>query len=405
MSFASVPLSEIAEINPLHEEAIDPEEEVSFLGMADVSELGTTTLGEIRPYGEVRTGYTPFRAGDVLVAKITPCFQNGKIAQARLEREIGAGSTEFHVIRAGKEADARYLLRFLRQDWIRVEGELRMTGSGGQRRVPEAYLRNLMIPLPSIEEQKRIAAVLDQVDALRAKRREAIALLDNLAQSIFLDMFGDPLRNPQNWGTEKIGSLLSIKPSYGTMIPAADETVGSLCIRVANIQNWSLDLSSRKYVNLPPSDIDRHGVVAGDLLMARAIATQEHLGKAIVADPEDEKWAFDSHIMRLRFNPQKADPRFVQALLGSPGGRSIFLKATRRSTVQYNINSKEISELEIPLPPIGKQKSFRSALERVDKAREINRRHLAALGELFTSLQHRAFSGTLWDYEAPGEAA
>ncbi|MFI6037491.1 restriction endonuclease subunit S [Streptomyces sp. NPDC051315] len=290
-----------------------------------------------------------------------------------------------------------YLRRYLDS----VVAELKRKASGvAQVNINSGILKALEIPLPSMAEQKRIAAVLDQVDSLRAKRLKAIALLDELTRSTFLDMFGDPSHNPRKWRQEKIGSLLLVKPGYGTMIPATEQKSGHLCIRVANIQNWSLDLSSRKYVTLPPDDGERHEVATGDLLMARAIATQEHLGKAIVAEPGNEKWAFDSHILRLRFNPMKANPYYVQALLATPGGRSVFLGATRRSSVQYNINSKEISALEIPVPPIAEQEKFRAALTGVDRARKTHYTHLGVLDELFASLQQRAFSGTLWDYEA-----
>ena len=163
---------------------------------------------ETRSYSEVSKGYTPFIDGDVLVAKITPCFENGKIAQARLSRRYGFGSTEFHVVRPRSDrVDARYLVHFLRQERIRKQGESRMTGSAGQRRVPEHFLAGLTIPLPPLPEQRRIAEILDKADALRAKRRAALAQLDTLTQSIFLDMFGDPATNPKGWPVDALRNI------------------------------------------------------------------------------------------------------------------------------------------------------------------------------------------------------
>src|SRR5207253_2857111 len=107
---------------------------------------------------QVSKGYTFFRDGDLLLAKITPCFENGKIAQATLNHELGVGSTEFHVIRPDRmRVSDRFLLRFLRQPRIRLSGERRMTGSAGQRRVPEAFISELELPLPPLEERRRIA--------------------------------------------------------------------------------------------------------------------------------------------------------------------------------------------------------------------------------------------------------
>ncbi|MEK7732461.1 MAG: restriction endonuclease subunit S, partial [Planctomycetota bacterium] len=182
---------------------------VSFVPMSAVTaETASTTMGEERRYGEVSKGYTPFLDGDVLVAKITPCFENGKIAQATLTHRVGFGSTEFHVVRphAGK-ADARYLLHFLRQERIRRDGERKMTGSAGQRRVPEYFLAGLEVPLPPLAEQRRIAEVLDRAEALWAKRRVALAQLDALTQTLFLDLFGDPIVNPRGWPLKKFGAV------------------------------------------------------------------------------------------------------------------------------------------------------------------------------------------------------
>jgi type I restriction enzyme, S subunit len=199
-------LSEIAELNPRLTESLQSNTPISFVPMSAVTaETASTTTGEERSYSEVSKGYTPFRNGDVLVAKITPCFENGKIAQAKLTHAIGFGSTEFHVVRPNADkSDARYLLHFLRQECIRVDGARKMTGSAGQRRVPEHYLAGLEIPLPPLPEQRRIADVLDRAEALRAKRRAALALLDTLTQSIFLDMFGDPVTNPKGWPIAKL---------------------------------------------------------------------------------------------------------------------------------------------------------------------------------------------------------
>ncbi len=160
------------------------DEAVSFVGMAQLDDV----TAKARPlaskaFAEVSKGYTVFRDRDLLVAKITPCFENGKIGQAVLEHKIGVGSTEFHIVRPGPDVAEGYLLHFLRRPEVRAAGELRMTGSGGQRRVPADFLQKLQVPLPPLEEQRRIAAILDQADALRAKRRQVLAHLDALLKN------------------------------------------------------------------------------------------------------------------------------------------------------------------------------------------------------------------------------
>jgi type I restriction enzyme, S subunit len=172
--------------------------------MSAVSETAAAVASEeIRDAKECLRGFTPFQRGDVLVAKITPCFENGKIVIANIGRKFGFGSTEFHVVRPdARYLDVRYLLHCLRQPHVRLQGQRRMTGSAGQRRVPAHFLSTFEIPLCTLPEQQRIAGILDAADALRATRREALAQLDTLLQSTFLDMFGDPVTNPMGqYGT------------------------------------------------------------------------------------------------------------------------------------------------------------------------------------------------------------
>ena len=163
----NVALDEVAELNPRLPETLTADDIVTFVPMSAVSaETAGITVEETRTYSEVAKGYTPFVSGDVLVAKITPCFENWKIAQARLRHRVGFGSTEFHVIRPRPtKLDARYTLHFLRLGRVRLAGERRMTGSAGQRRVPENFLAKLEIPLPPLAEQRRIAQVLDRAEA------------------------------------------------------------------------------------------------------------------------------------------------------------------------------------------------------------------------------------------------
>jgi type I restriction enzyme S subunit len=256
-------------------------------------------------------------------------------------------------------------------------------------------LARYMFPLPPLAEQRRIAEVLDRAEALRDKRRAALAQLDSLTQSLFLDLFGDPKSNLKAWPQKAMAELFATSPIFGTMIPPVAEKRGWLSLRVGNIQDWSLDLSDQKYVELPSASRERHSVKDGDLLLARAIASQDHLGKCVIAHPNGEQWAFDSHLMRLRFDLKHTEPEFIRHLFMTPGGRSIFLRASRKSTVQFNINTKEMSALQIPVPPIELQREFARRVTAVEKLKTAQRASLAELDALFATLQHRAFRGEL----------
>jgi type I restriction enzyme S subunit len=367
---------------------------VDFLPMSSVdAEQLTARASEQRPVGELLSGFTYFQSGDVLVAKITPCFENGKIAEARLNTEHGFGTTEFHVIRPHSDKlDSKYLTHFLRQPFVRLEGQRRMTGSAGQRRVPRDFLKELDIPLPSIVEQRRIAMILDKADALRQKRRTALQILDSLSQSLFLEMFGDPATNSKSMPAVALGDLFLEPPCYGSMTPPGERGRWT-SLRVGNIQDWKLDLVDEKYIDLPADKVRRYSLKDGDIMLARAIASQDHLGKCIVVYPGERRWAFDSHLMRLRLDLNRILPEYLSAMFRTGGGRSLFLSVTRRSAVQFNVNTKEMASLRIPLALIESQQRFFNELSVAQHAELSLRRSASEMDSLFLSLQRQAFSG------------
>lgn len=264
-----------------------------------------------------------------------------------------------------------------------------------QKNLSAGYLRSLQIPLPSPDEQKRVAAILDKADQLRQKRRQAIALLDSLTQSIFLEMFGDPMSNPRGWPLSALGPLQRVGPNFGSMQPPSKELREWISLRVANIQNWEITLEDTKYIDLDEKEIERFTLKDGDIVLARAIASQEHLGKCVVVNVGAAKIAFDSHLMRIRLDQEKILPEFLRELFRTPGGRTIFLKSTRKTTVQYNINTKELNQIRIPLPPLVAQRQFMERLISVTATRMKMREAMRQEFDLFSSLQHRAFSGQL----------
>ncbi|QXJ22442.1 restriction endonuclease subunit S [Actinomadura graeca] len=336
------------------------------------------------------------QAGDVLLSKIVPHIRRSWIVESDFKRRLIA-SGEWMLFRSDRFW-APYLRHLLVSDRFHSQFMNTVAGVGGSLlRARPSFVAKIDVPLPSLDEQRKIAEALDQADALRAKQREAVGLLDELTQSIFLEMFGDPLVNPNRWPTHQLATFFAIKPNYGTMTPASKEKKEYLCLRVANIQDWKIDFNNTKYVDLDAKSVARYTVSDGDLLMARAIASQEHLGKAIIARPGANKWAFDSHLMRIRLNESLLLPEFLQAFLRSNGGRRIFLKASRRSAVQFNINAKEMSALEIPAPPLAYQQEFAMRLREVEVVRTLHQSRAEGVDELFKSLQQRAFRGELWE--------
>lgn len=182
--WADVALSEIADINPPKPDVVPSDDTlVSFVPMALVEELsGRLDPGSHRKWRDVKKGYSRFQENDIVVAKITPSMENGKAALARgLANGIGAGTTEFHVLRPRAGLHPRYLLHFILQESFRRRARARMTGTAGQLRVPTAFFEEQRIPLAPCREQSRI---VEAVDSLLSRLDAAIASLETAERKL-----------------------------------------------------------------------------------------------------------------------------------------------------------------------------------------------------------------------------
>ena len=218
----TIKLGELCDINP--KDALpDKGTLVSFIPMQRVSETGQVDTTETRQSEEVIKGFSSFREGDILMAKITPCMENGKGGIAKgLCNGIGYGSTEFHVIRPTSP--------LVRTEWIyyyttyprfRKLCEQNMTGSAGQKRVPKSYLLSRHIPVPDLNTQDNVIHSLHSLRSIIELRNSQLAKLDELVKCRFVEMFGDQKTNPHKWPTARIGTCCTLKS--GTSLPAEKE--------------------------------------------------------------------------------------------------------------------------------------------------------------------------------------
>jgi type I restriction enzyme, S subunit len=380
-------LGEVALLNPSKSGALaSADDEVDFFPMAVVEASSSTAAStERRRYHEVQKGYTSFADGDVLLAKITPCFENGKIAQARVTTGVAFGSTEFHVLRPGPSLDGRYLVHFLRRDQVRIDGARKMTGSAGQRRVPKHFLESLPIPIPPLPEQRRVAAILDQADALRAKRREALAQLESLAQSVFVEMFGDPEAYEQK-PLKELCDLIT-DGTHQTPTYASD---GVAFLSAKNVTSGEIDWEDIKFI--PQSlHLELHRRLAprrGDILLAKNGTT----GVAAVVDRDS---IFDIYVSLALLRP-KADvlSTYLHAAINSPLCTRQFASALKGIGVP-NLHLKEIRQTTIPYPPTAAQEDFARRMAALSDLKASTRSSLTGTEALFKALQHRAFRGEL----------
>ena len=394
-------IGEVAQVNPKLATADRPGlyDKVSFVPMASVSEeTMSIAVHEVRPFSEVAKGYTPFRRGDVLVAKITPCFENGKMALAdNLPHELGFGTTEFHVFRPSERVTGPYLFNILRAPWLRNAGAMKMRGAAGQRRVPADFFASVQIPIPPLAEQRRIAGILDAADALRGKRLEALAQLDTLLQSTFLDMFGDPVRSGWKMATvEAVASRQSgaIRTGpFGSQLlhsEFVDEGISVLGIDNAVANEFKEGeprfITAQKYEQLR-----RYTVRPRDVLITimgtcgRCAVVPDGIGTAINT----------KHLCCITLDHGKCLPEFMHAyFLKHPIARR-YLERSAKGAIMSGLNMKIIKALPIPSAPLDLQHRFAAIVQSVEQQKTLQRAHLAELDNLFVSLQSRAFRGDL----------
>jgi type I restriction enzyme S subunit len=181
-TWIKVPISQVAEVNPRKSVDLSGDDPVSFVPMAAVDEVSGTIASPIdRPYNEVSKGFTHFRDEDVIFAKITPSMENGKSAVARdLTNGTGMGSTEFHVFRSYGAIEPEYLWRHVRQQSFRDEAQSVMSGAVGQQRVPADWLKEHVIPLAPMAEQRRIVEKVDSLTASTARARKELDRIPSL---------------------------------------------------------------------------------------------------------------------------------------------------------------------------------------------------------------------------------
>ena len=367
-------------MNPSKQEInhLPPETEVSFLPMEFVGEDGSLKLETTRPLEEVNSGYTYFSEGDVVFAKITPCFENGKGAIMRgLKNSFGFGTTELTVMRPGKSLNVDYLYYLTITDDFRKNGAAWMYGAGGQKRVPDEFVREFRLAFPPLSEQQAIAAFLDRetgrIDTLVAKKKRLVELLREKRTALIsravtkgldltvkmkpsgIEWLGDI---PEHWET------LMVKHTWESFEYGISESLSGdgnvKVLTMGSIQHGKVIIPENGCIDdcLPEMLLKD-----GDLLFNRTNSLA-HVGKVgLLHIYSDEPITFASYLVRLRTN-DKTTPEYQNYLLNT----SIFLDFARvmalPSINQANLNPTRYGQLTIPLPPLSEQQAIAAFLDR-----------------------------------------
>ena len=374
--------------------------------MENIGEQGELDCSIIRDIDDVRNGYTRFFDGDVLVAKITPCFENGKGALIRgTLNGIGFGTTELHVLSPGSEIDARYLYYITANDRFRRLGEAAMFGAAGQKRVPEDFVRDYCVPVPSLAQQRAIADYLDRetvrLDTLLAEKERLLKLLTEKRQALItravtrgLDSDA-PMRDsgilwlgdiPAHWNLAPLRFLISFvggatpdtgkeKYWFGDIpwVSPKDMKHGEIEDSEDHVTELAVFDTSLRMV--PPSSVL---VVVRGMILAHSFPVA--VTKAAVTVNQD---------MKALLCRERLDPWFLRDYFRGIEHHLITL-ADSSAHGTRKLETERLGQIPIPLPPrVEQQQITRYILDstnRIDKTRTTTERTIALLKERRSAL-------------------
>lgn len=286
--------------------------------------------------------------------------------------------------------EPRYVYWLLRS--IRLERYHEGTGVPTLNR---NVVHKIPVPCPPLPEQRRIAAILDKADALRAKRREAIAKLDQLLQSVFLDMFGDPVINPKRWAVTNVDNIGDVQGGLQLSVKRSSLPLQVPYLRVANVYRERIDLSEIKRFGVTAAERERTTLVKDDILIVEGHGNPEEIGRCAIWDGIIDGCSHQNHLIRLRINGELATPVFVSHFLNSRGGRMGLTSASNTTSGLNTISVSKVRACPVFLPPLDLQQQFAKIVGSVRQRRSDLQVQEVRLQALFASLQHRAFCGTL----------
>lgn len=375
----------MARLNPGATRKLDPAEGVSFLPMEAVGDDGSLKLEQTRPVEEVSTGYTYFEDGDVTVAKITPCFENGKGANMQcLTGGVGFGTTELIVIRPSEGVHPQWLYLLTQSTLFRKRGEALMQGSGGQKRVPDGFIKDFPVAWPSEDEQAAIAAYLDaetaRIDTLVAEKEKLIDLLGEYRQSVITEAVTKGLNPnapmkpsgvtwlgdvPAHWDIERLKFGLSWIES-GTSVNAADTPAaeGQLgVLKTSCVYTRTFRPEENKTV-VPEDELRVSCPVRLDAVIVSRMNTPELVGAAGLVRHAPENVFLPDRLWQVIADQKKLMPAFLYWFTNTKAySVQVQSACSGSSDSMQNLGQDKFRNFTIPLPPPTEQTAIAAHLD------------------------------------------
>ena len=278
------------------------------------------------------------------------------------------GADGVKIISPQKELNAKFLLYYLQ--WYKIPN------LGYSRHYK--LLKEINIPLPPLSTQLAIVSELDKINELIRLKKEQLKDFDNLAQSLFYEMFGDPVENEKGWEVKKLKEIATEKLSYGSGASAVPFNTSVRYIRITDINEYG-ELKDEK---VSPNIFEEKYLLAeGDILFARSGAT---VGKTYLHKRNEIPCIYAGYLIRLRPNEKLVLPNYVYYYTKSNYYKS-FICANQRVVAQPNINAKQYGDLELPLPPLPLQRLFAQRIEQIEREKSEVQKSIQDLETLLAS--------------------
>jgi type I restriction enzyme S subunit len=390
-------LGEVCQIKPPKEEARQKLSETDLVSFVPMSNLGIQskiiTLNENKLLSEVIGSYTYFADNDVLLAKITPCFENGKLSIAQnLTNGVGFGSSEYIVFRSKGTIEPEYLFYFLSQDSFRNSGAFVMTGAVGHKRVPKDFIENHPILLPPLPEQKQIVAILDEafegIDRAIALAEKNLANSRELFESYLNAIF---TQKGDGWEIEKLGEICHVVGG-GTPSKSNDEFYTGE-IPWATVRDMKSEIIYETECRITEEAVKKSStkiIKQGNVV----IATRVGLGKVCMVAQDT---AINQDLKGII--PKNNNQILIRFLFWWLKSIASLIKEEGTGATVQGVKVTFVSSLKIPVLPLSKQKDIVTQLDDISaetqRLETIYRQKIAALKELKQSILQKAFTGEL----------
>jgi len=395
-------LKEVCQIKPPKKESkelLTENENVSFVPMDLLGiDRKYISLNKDKQLSDVSSSYTYFRDGDVLLAKITPCFENGKLGIAKgLTNTIGFGSSEFIVYRPDDNLNAEFLYYFLNQEIFREKGKSLMTGAVGHKRIPKDFYEEYNIPIPPLSEQKRIVAILDKafaaIDQARANIEKNIENARELFQSKLNEIFS---QKGEGWEEKKLGEVCEFVrgPFGGSLKKNCFVEEGFAVYEQQHAINNQFE-SIRYYIDKTKfGEMQRFELKYGDLIMS----CSGTMGKVAIVPEGIQSGIINQALLKL--TPNKIiNKEYLKRWMESTHFFYEIAKNSKGAAIKNVASVKILKEIKVPLPSNEIQKGIIDTIDslesRINGLVEIYNIKRIAVEELKKSILQKAFRGEL----------